>query len=98
MPMMNFTRRLLASLSCAAPLLMAGCAMPRIEMPHIMGLGSYYAVTDPATGLIYYTDNLHREPRGVIEFEDPDSGAVISLAAASVREISEAEYRQGRSQ
>jgi hypothetical protein len=63
------THRLLASLVCAAPLLMAGCSMPRIAMPHIMGLGSYYAVTDDATGRVYYTDNLSREPRGVIEFE-----------------------------
>lgn len=91
--MMICTRRLLASLVCAAPLLTAGCAMP-----HVMGLGSYYAVTDDATGRIYYTDNLDREPRGVIEFEDPDTGALISLAAASVRKISEAEYRQGRAQ
>ncbi len=97
MSMIVSTRRLLASVLCAAPLLMAGCSMPRIAMPHIMGLGSYYAVTDEATGRTYYTDNLSREPRGVIEFEDPASGALISLAAASVREISEAEYRQGGS-
>lgn len=92
MSMMNHSRRLLASVLCAAPLLMAGCSMP-----HIMGLGSYYEVTDTATGRIYYTDNLNREPRGVIEFEEPASGAMISPAAASVREISEAEYRQGGS-
>ncbi len=97
MSMSVVTRRLLASLLCAAPLLMAGCSMPRVAMPHIMGLGSYYAVTDQATGQIYYTDNLHRESRGVIEFEHPASGAMISLASASVREISEAEYRQGGS-
>jgi len=95
--MTNFARRLLASLLCTAPLLVAGCAMPRIAMPHIMGFGSYYEVTDDATGRIYYTDNLSRESRGVIEFKDPASGALISLAAASVREISEAEYRQGGS-
>jgi hypothetical protein len=97
MSMIVYTRRLLASVLCAAPLLMAGCSMPHIAMPHIMGLGSYYEVTDTATGRIYYTDNLNREPRGVIEFEEPASGAMISLAAASVREISEAEYRQGGS-
>ena len=98
MSMMIYIRRLLASLACAAPLLMAGCSMPRIAMPHIMGLGSYYAVTDDATGRVYYTDNLSREARGVIEFEDPASGALVSLAAASVREISEDEYRRNRSQ
>ena len=90
--MMIYRRRLLASLLCAAPLLMAGCSMP-----HVMGLGTYYEVTDDATGRIYYTDNLRRESRGVIEFEDPASGAVISLAGASVREISDDEYRRNRS-
>jgi hypothetical protein len=30
-----------------------------------------------------------------VEFEDPNSGAWISLRAASVREISEAEFRAG---
>jgi hypothetical protein len=93
-----YRRRLLASLICVAPLLMAGCSMPRIAMPHVMGLGTYYEVTDDATGRIYYTDNLRRESRGVIEFEDPASGAVISLASASAREISEDEYRRNRSQ
>ncbi|MDH4021914.1 MAG: hypothetical protein OEV14_02190 [Gammaproteobacteria bacterium] len=95
---MTIYRPLLASLICAVPLLMAGCSMPRVAMPHVMGLGTYYEVTDDATGRIYYTDNLRRESRGVIEFEDPASGALISLAAASAREISKDEYRRNRSQ
>jgi hypothetical protein len=89
--MNSFARRLLASLVCAVPLLTAGCAMP-----HVMGLGSYYAITDNATGRIYYSDNLKRESRGVIEFVDPDNGALESVPAASVRKISQKEYRQGR--
>lgn len=97
MSMMIRTRRVLFSLLCAAVLLMSGCSMPRFGMPHVMGLGSYYEVTDQSTGKIYYTDNVSREPRGAVEFEDPVSGALISLAAGSVREISEAEYRKGRS-
>jgi hypothetical protein len=95
--MMIYRRRLLASLLCAAPFLLVGCSMPQMAMPHVMGLGTYYEVTDTATGRLYYTDNLRRESRGAIEFEDPASGAVMSLAAASVREISEDEYRRNRS-
>jgi hypothetical protein len=90
MPIMIVPRRLLASLVCAAPLLLAGCAMP-----HWLGLGSYYAITDEASGRVYYTDNVTREARGVIEFQDAKSGARISLPAAQVREISEAEFRAG---
>jgi len=72
---------------------LAGCSMP-----HVMGLGTYYAVTDSSSGQIYYTDKIRREARGAVEFEDPASGAVISLASASVREIGEDEYRQNRPQ
>jgi len=77
---------------------LTGCSMPRMRMPHVMGLGSYYEVTDNSSGEVYYTDNLSRESRGAVEFTDPASGAVISLGAASVREISEDEYRQKQSQ
>jgi hypothetical protein len=88
--------RLLAGPLCTLPLLavltLSGCSMP-----HVMGLGSYYAVTDDATGRIYYTDNLTREERGVIEFRDPGTGAWVSLGSAQVREISDAEFRAGSS-
>ncbi len=84
--------RLLASLLCSAPLLAAG-GLSGCSMPHVMGLGSYYAVTDDATGRVWYTDNLTREERGVVEFRDPATGAWVSLRAAQVREISDAEFR-----
>lgn len=87
---MTFQCRLLAILICATPLALSGCSMP-----HMMGMGSYYAVTDEASGQVYYTDNLAREKRGVVEFRDSETGAWISLAAAQVREISEAEFRVG---
>ena len=90
MSIMIFPRRLLASLVCTAPLLLAGCAMP-----HMMGLGTYYAITDDASGRVYYTDNVSHEKRGVVEFRDEKSGAWVSLQSAHVREISQAEYQAG---
>lgn len=90
MSIMIVPRRFLASLVCAVPLLLAGCAMP-----HMMGLGTYYAITDDASGRVYYTDNVTREAHGVVEFQDSTSGARVSLAAAKVREISEAKFRAG---
>ncbi len=86
--------RLLASLLCISPLLAAG-GLSGCSMPHVMGLGSYYAVTDDATGRVWYTDNLTREERGVVEFRDPATGAWVSLRSAQVREISDAEFRAG---
>jgi len=94
---MIFHCRFLASLVGAAPLLLAGCSMPHFSMPHTMGMGSYYEVTDDFSGRVYYTDNLSREARGVVEFLDSASGAWISLPAAKVREISEAEFHAGPS-
>jgi hypothetical protein len=86
--------RLIASLLCIAPLLAAG-GLSGCSMPHVMGLGSYYAVTDAETSRVWYTDNLTREDRGAIEFRDTATGAWVSLKSAQVREISEAEYRAG---
>ena len=83
--------RCLASLIVAIPLLLAGCALP-----HVAGLGAYYAITDVATGRTYYSDNISRETRGVVEFEDSASGARVSIPSATVREISRAEFRAGR--
>lgn len=89
---MTAIRRVLAGLICAAPLLLSGCAMP-----HVMGLGSYYQITDTTTGRVYYANNVSREARGAVEFDDPASNALVSLRAAEVREISKDEYRKGRS-
>lgn len=88
---MRSPRIVLAGLVCLAPLLLGGCSMP-----HVLGLGSYYEVTDPATGQVYYTDDIERRPRGVVEFIDPKTDALVSVPGAAVREISKGEYRAGR--
>ncbi|MEO8445159.1 MAG: hypothetical protein ABI567_09160 [Gammaproteobacteria bacterium] len=93
-------RRLLTVLVCHVPLLLGGsmlvggCSMP--SMPHVLGLGSYYAITDTASGQTYYTDNLSRESRGSIEFRDAATGAWVSLPGGTVKKISEAAFRAGK--
>lgn len=86
--------RLLTALVCLAPLVL-GAGLSGCAMPHVMGMGSYYAVTDDATGKVYYTAKLSREERGAVEFLDPETGGWTSLRSAQVREISEAEFRAG---
>ncbi len=88
---MRSPRFLLAGLLCLAPLVLGGCSMP-----HVLGLGSYYEVTDTASGHIYYTQDIKRQSRGVVEFIDPASDALISVPGASIRKISEADFRAGR--
>lgn len=90
-------RRPFAALVCCMPLLGGSLVTSGCSMPHVMGLGSYYAVTDQASGRVYYTDQLKREDRGVIEFRDAASGAWVSLPAGSAREITVAEFRAGQS-
>jgi len=92
---MKFSRRFPGHLLAAIVAVAGVVALPGCSMPHVMGLGSYYAVTDEATGRVWHTDKLKREERGIVEFRDPASGAWVSLKAAQVREISEAEFRAG---
>lgn len=77
-----------------APLL-AAAALGACSLPRMAGLGSYYQVTDPATGRVYFADELSREDRGIVEFRDGATGAWVSLAAAEYQEISAADYRAG---
>lgn len=81
-------RFLAAALTMA--LMAASCSMPRM-----MGMGSYYEVTDPASGRVYFANELSREDRGAVEFRDGATGAWISLPAAEYKEISPAEYQAG---
>lgn len=80
-------RTLVTALAAA---LLAACSMPRV-----LGMGSYYEVTDPATGKVYFADELRREDRGAVEFRDGASGAWVSLPAADYKEISSAAYEAG---
>jgi hypothetical protein len=66
-----------------------------LSMPDLPGLASYYEVTDPASGTVYYADDLSREKRGVIEFRDGKTGAWVSIPGATVREISKRQFRAG---
>lgn len=77
----------LAAVLCIA---LAGCSVP-----HVMGLGSYYQVTDPASGKVYFTRQIEQEDRGVVEFLDDSSDNWVSLAASEVKTVTQAEYEAG---
>lgn len=81
-----------ATLACAASLVLSACS---VSLPHVAGMGSYYAVTDTASGRVYYADKLSREDRGVVEFRDGATGAWVSLESADVREIGKDEFLAG---
>ena len=55
--------------------------------------GSYYKVTDPASGRVYYTKDVSTEHGGAIRFEDAGSGSEVTLQSSEVKEISSSEFK-----
>jgi len=62
-----------------ASLLLGGCA-------------SYYQVTDPSTGKVYYTQEVERDD-GAVTFKDANSGAEVTLQNTEVKEINKETFR-----
>lgn len=85
---MHHRHRVLAALPVVMLVMTAAaCSMPRI--PFVSG---YHEVTVTDSGRTYCTDRLRRDG-SVVEFEDGVTGAWMSVAGATTREISAAEYR-----
>jgi hypothetical protein len=76
-----------AALAVVAIAALGACSMPRI--PFISG---YHEVTVADSVKTYCTDRLRRDG-AVVEFEDGATGAWMSAASATTREITAAEYR-----
>jgi hypothetical protein len=57
------------------------------------GCTTYYRITDPASGRMYYTDDFKRSGSAVM-FRDAKSGAEVTLQASEVKEISSEDYRK----
>jgi uncharacterized protein YceK len=68
-------------LAVLAAVLMAGCA-------------SYYSVTDPASGRVFYTEKVQRA-NGTVMFKDAKTGAEVTLPSSMVLEVSSEEFRKG---
>jgi len=52
---------------------------------------SYYKVTDPATGKVFYTEDVKRNGSAV-EFKDGQTGGVTTLQNSEVLEIDKQAY------
>ena len=87
---MSIYRLKCIGLGAAVCLALAACSAP-----HIMGMGSYYQVSDPFSGKIYFTRSVSKEPRGIVEFLDDSADIWVSLPDGQVTTITEAEYQAG---
>ena len=58
------------------------------------GCTTYYRVTDPASGRMYYTDEIKRSSQGTVQFRDAKSGADVTLQTSEVLEISSDDFKK----
>jgi uncharacterized protein YceK len=58
------------------------------------GCGTYYKVTDPTSGRVYYTDEVKRTSGGTVQFQDAKSGAQVTLPTSEVLEISSDDFKK----
>lgn len=65
---------------CVAALTLSGCA-------------TYYQVTDPASGHVYYTDSVERKGSGSIRFKDEVTKTHITLSTSEVMEITKDQFK-----
>ncbi len=57
------------------------------------GCTTYYRVTDPASGRMYYTDEIKRSGSAVM-FKDSKSGSEVTLQASEIKEITSEDYQK----
>jgi hypothetical protein len=57
------------------------------------GCTTYYRVTDPSSGKVFYTDEITRGSQN-IRFTDAKSGSDVTLTTSEVKEISSDEFKK----
>jgi uncharacterized protein YceK len=63
----------------------------------VVGCASYYKVTDPQSGNIYYTQDIQGLSGGAVKLKDAKSNSTVTLQNSQVKEIGEKEYKEGLS-
>src|SRR5947209_2364793 len=76
-------RPTLAAATCVALFLIGGCA-------------SYYKVTDPTTGEVYYSQELKRQDNGATTLKDAKTGNMVNIQNSEIDEVSKEEFDTGR--
>jgi uncharacterized protein YcfL len=58
----------------------------------LVGCGSYYKITDPASKSVYYATDIEETKGGAIKFKDAKSGSDVTLQSSEVKEINSEEF------
>jgi hypothetical protein len=56
------------------------------------GCATYYKVTDPSSGKVYYTDDVDREGASII-FKDVKTQSTVTLQNSEIIEVSKDEFK-----
>jgi len=59
----------------------------------VSGCASYYKITDPASGKVYYTEDIDKTGSGTILFKDEVTKSQVTLPTSEVLEITEEQYK-----
>jgi hypothetical protein len=64
-----------------------------------VGCASYYQVTDPTTGKVYYTtnDKMKQSDSGATSFVDARNGDTVTLQNTQVQQITQQQFENGKS-
>ena len=63
----------------------------------VTGCGSsYYRVTDPSTGNVYYTKEVKNRGNGAVQLKDAASGDSVTLQNSQVSKVSKETYETNR--
>ena len=80
---MHTIRLSLAGLAVAAALMLTGCT-------------TYYRVTDPSSGKVYYTKDINHRDGGAISLKDAATGDQVTLQNSQVSKVSKEEFETNR--
>jgi hypothetical protein len=58
----------------------------------LVGCASYYKVTEPLSGKVFYTEEIKQERGGAVKLKDARTGGIITLQNSEVNEISSKEF------
>ena len=59
----------------------------------VSGCASYYKISDPASGKVYYTEDIDKKSSGAIEFKDEVTKTQVTLPTSEVMEITEDQFK-----
>ncbi len=60
------------------------------------GCASYYKVTDPTSGRVYYTQKVDQLDNGGAKLTDASNGNMVTIQNSEVQKITEEQYNAGR--